>query len=238
MIRSALRLITPKPLRVHYHRIVALLRDRRERGRSNADVFAGIYQSKVWGSGSGSTSDPLIAAPYIEYTRRLIRERHVKTLVDLGCGDARLGRAIVDGLGVDYVGVDVVPTMTQHRAQVGERFLCGDISKDPLPPGDLCLIAHVLQHLDNASIATILARARRQYHWLLITEVQASPTKFRRPNIDKPTGPSTRVHRHSGLDPSQPPFDIPCERVCSFLHPRPNVAEGERVVTFLIQGGH
>lgn len=235
MIRSALRTIAPKPLRVHYHRIVALLRDRRERGRSPADIFAGIYRSKVWGTGSGSTSDPAVTGPYIAYTRNFVREHQIKTVVDLGCGDARLGRAITDGFDVEYVGVDVVPTITRAPERPGELFLCADIVKDPLPAGDLCLIAHVLQHLDNASVAAILKRARAQYRWLLITEVQASPTKFRRPNIDKPTGPSTRVHRHSGLDPSQPPFNIPSERVCSFPHPRPNVAAGERVVTFLIQ---
>jgi SAM-dependent methyltransferase len=232
MIRPILRAITPEPIRAHYHRINALLRDHRERGRSHAEIFAEIYRSEIWGQGSGTTSDPESATPYVQYARRFIVQRGIKTVVDLGCGDARLGRAINDGLNINYIGVDIVPGMTRHRPLPGEQFVCADIVNDPLPPGDLCLIAHVLQHLDNASVAAVLSRARAKYRWLLITEVQASPAKFRRPNVDKPTGPSTRVHRHSGLDPAQPPFCIPCQRVCSFPHPRPNVG----VVTFLING--
>jgi hypothetical protein len=76
--------------------MVALLRDRRERGRDTVDIFTEIYRSKVGGSGSGTTSDPLIAAPYINCAREFIMTRPIET-VDLGAVmRASAGRSSID----------------------------------------------------------------------------------------------------------------------------------------------
>src|SRR6516162_9507407 len=108
------RPFVPKPiLRIREHLIWARTwaRIRQEYGQlSVAEAFAQTYRNKLWGgvegngffSGFGSLDK--FAAPYVEWLTGFIVERGIKNIVDLGCGDFRIGHQICSGSSVNYVG--------------------------------------------------------------------------------------------------------------------------------------
>src|SRR5205807_6231341 len=64
--------------------------------RSPEETFSAIYSSGTWGNDdnepySGSGSDDAVNAPFVEVLRRVIVDKKVKKVVDLGCGDYRVG---------------------------------------------------------------------------------------------------------------------------------------------------
>jgi hypothetical protein len=94
---------------------------------SNREIFANVYQNKLWGtasqenespfySGPGS-SDPQIVDPYVENVKRFFASLPTKKkAVDLGCGDFRVGSRIVDSFD-SYTACDVVPELVHFNQQ-------------------------------------------------------------------------------------------------------------------------
>jgi SAM-dependent methyltransferase len=148
-------------------------------------------------------------------------ERNVKSVVDLGCGDFRVGRLIA-ATGVAYTGVDVVEPLiaenTRRDASPTVRFQCADITSDALPDGELCLIREVLQHLSNAQISAILPRLSK-YKYVLITEVHPEDFRHYQINRDKPHGESSRLAHFSVLCLDQPPFNVADARLVFEIEP-------------------
>lgn len=211
--------------RVRYRRRMAerWLRGRRPR----ADVFAGVYRSNLWGGNpgefySGDGSLPLFAEPYCAYLREFIVSLGCQrvTVVDLGCGDFRVGAQLVSSVAdrghvrIEYVGVDVVEALIERNrrrhAAPNVTFACADIVADELPAGDVCLVRQVLQHLSNAEIQRILPKLARYPH-VFVTEHFPSPGAALVPNRDKPHGSEIRVEHDSAVCLDQPPFGL--ERV-------------------------
>ena len=179
------------------------------------ETFETIYREKLFGavpgerfySGNGSVGQ--FNDSYCELVAQIIHEKGITSIVDLGCGDFRIGRrlaALVD----DYVGVDIVPDLIeQNRKEYGSKhlsFACLDIVEDPLPKGDLCLVRQVLQHLNNAEISTVLSKLGI-YRWALITE-NVSAGEVKCPNVDHVHGPETRLVEGSGVFLTEPPFSL------------------------------
>jgi SAM-dependent methyltransferase len=114
------------------------------------EEFAKIYREHVWGgtSRSGPGSDPEVLRPDAEPLSNFLRERNIRSVVDVGCGDWALGRTL-DWTGIDYTGVDIVPEVIEMlNATYGSssvRFLCRDLVADELPCAELCMIKDVLQ---------------------------------------------------------------------------------------------
>lgn len=75
-------------------------------------------------------------------------------------------------------------------------FKCADITKDPLPAADLCLVRQVLQHLSNGEIINVLANLRNFSQILISEDVPVQPKSF---NRDKPHGPDVRTYYGSGV---------------------------------------
>jgi hypothetical protein len=146
------------------------------------DVFTGIYERGYWGSNmspayrgsSGSGSDPEYNRPYIEWLRALIRDRKIRTVVDLGCGDFRTGPSIYEGLNVVYTGLDVYRPLIQflqtEYPDFQFRHLDFFTEPDQIPGGDLCILKDVLQHWSNQDIQIFLDRLirSRKFRWILI----------------------------------------------------------------------
>jgi hypothetical protein len=90
----------------------ALERYRRQR-RPAQDVFAEVYEKGIWGGGpgsfySGGGSDPQFSEPYCAYLQQFVKDGGYETVtvVDLGCGDFRVGRQLLSDLPIrEYVGV-------------------------------------------------------------------------------------------------------------------------------------
>lgn len=173
----------------------------------NKTIFYWIYKLKLWGrhkgfySGDGSSIGVSI---YSSYILRMIESMPKPvTILDLGCGDFRVGRTLINE-NVSYIGIDVVQNLIEHnriKYQVRNiSFYQADIVNDNLPDADIVLIRQVLQHLDNESIKKILNKIKK-YKICLITEHQTNGE----PNQDKSTGFGIRK---GGIHLDKEPFNI------------------------------
>lgn len=146
-------------------------------GLDLAARFARIWQTNLWGaatSASGLGSETAATSAIREALPQLLPRLDVHSLLDAPCGDALW---IADCLGqVDYTGVDIVPqliTANALRAQregIAGRFLCADITRDPLPACDLILCRDCLVHLSFSNIRLALAQFQASGSaWLMTT---------------------------------------------------------------------
>ena len=194
---------------------------------SVAEAFSQTYRRKLWGQKegeeffSGGGSLERFAIPYADWTLKFIAETGIRSIVDLGCGDFRVGRRICEGSGIRYTGIDVVPDLIAYNQSKyggdGVEFKCANIIEDDIPQGDLCLIRQVLQHLTNGQIAKVLANCSK-FPYLLITEdVYRGPGL--RPNLDIQHGPCNRLFDRSGVYLDLPPYSRKLEHVLEVMCP-------------------
>jgi SAM-dependent methyltransferase len=215
-LKFALKQYVPSPI-LSTIRKVRLRQDmHRSAGRTHEQIFSEIYESGAWGGepgtySSGSGSHERLNNSYIDLVLSLIQTEKVSRVVDLGCGDFRVGRRII-GHGAAYVGCDVVPGVIER---VAKAFSCGgvefktiDIVSDPLPPGDLCIIRQVFQHLANNNISAVLQKTR-DYRLVLITDEQVRRDDASS-NVDILPFHGTRRVFGQGLRLERPPF---CEKI-------------------------
>ena len=140
-----------------------------------SQTFTEIYNRKLWGDEypfcSGSGSRGRVTDAYVNFVGDFIEKNRIKSVVDLGCGDFVI-RSRIAPLVDSYVGVDVVPSLINHlpatHGSPSIAFRCLDITTDPLPRGDLCLVRQVFQHLSNQEILRTLPKLRHPF--VLITE--------------------------------------------------------------------
>jgi SAM-dependent methyltransferase len=206
--------------------------------RNVSDIFGEIYRDGLWGGDrgqfySGAGSDDEVSAEYVAIVRKYIDDHDIRSIVDLGCGDFRVGRQLLRP-GISYVGVDLVPQLIDsHQKQFGSetvRFMVGNISEDALPDGQLYLVRQVLQHLSNAQVGQALDKLRDKPH-VLIAEHHPGAWRFKEYNRDKTPGQAIRVPYGSGVYPDQPPFSFPCKIIGSTWVPQ-IVTEGETLTIY------
>jgi SAM-dependent methyltransferase len=242
-VRSRLRNVLPESLRhVWRRRRIEAVR-RHNRGRDVAEIFEEIYRNNRWGgdrghyhSGSGSTVRH--AQLYAGLIKQFIEEHGVRHVVDLGCGDFRIGAQLL-ATGVRYTGIDIVPSLVEENrrryASERVRFECRNIVEDELPEGDLCLIRQVLQHLSNQQISRVLQNVVR-YRWVIVTEHYPAAGALRGKNLDKPCGEDVRIYDGSAVFLDAPPFNRPAagplldvDAGHYLMHP------GERLRSYLLE---
>lgn len=78
---------------------------------SHSEIFTRIYESQVWGEGSGRGSTLEFNQEFISFLQNFIRQHNIHSVVDLGCGDFQCGQAIYKDLGIKYTGCDVYPRL-------------------------------------------------------------------------------------------------------------------------------
>lgn len=199
------------------------LEQRRRAKMTVEEVFTDIYVNNRWGgepeefcSGSGTVNTEVVSA-YVTAVTKWLRSNGGDQLdvVDLGCGDFRVGSQLVRHCK-SYTGVDVVkPLIDQHEKRHGServRFRHLNIVEDDLPTGDVCLIRQVLQHLSNVEIAAVLKKTSR-FKWTIVTEHQPTDVEAAIPNIDKAHGADIRLVAGSGVFLDKPPFSVAAERI-------------------------
>jgi SAM-dependent methyltransferase len=200
---------------------------------SVADAFAETYRNKLWGEAedqefcSGGGSSERFAVPYVEFVTRLITDNNISAVVDLGCGDFRVGRRLCESQRIRYTGVDVVPDLIASHASrfASDRvnFICANIIEDELPGGELCMIRQVLQHLSNEQISQVLSKCKKYTHVLVTEDLYAGAGM--RPNVDHTHGPDNRLSKRSGVHIDLPPYnlqartvlELPIPETCSLL---------------------
>lgn len=205
-------------LRSLWFRYWVLPRDRRKyKAMSVAETFSTIYRTKGWGSDggqfcSGPGSWGPVADRYCAFIIDFIAKNRIGSVVDLGCGDFAIGKRIVDGSGVRYTGIDVVPELIEHHQKNSANsrvdFRCANIVSDDLPQADLYLIRQVLQHLSNDEVGEVLRNLSNCSKALISEHVPIHPKSI---NLDKPHGPDIRRFAGSGLYIDQAPFSIAVE---------------------------
>ncbi len=218
-MKSLLKSLMPKTVIRIIRRTKQRVQDGRNASRSVKDVFSEIYRDGHWGksedrgfcSGSGSANQS-ITTPYIKIIVDYLKSTgHDKTIVDLGCGDMKIGQHFLDSCA-KYIGVDVVPELIeQHKSTYQGRnaqFFCMDIIEDDLPDGDICFIRQVMQHLSNNQIVRILSKLRK-YKVCFITEHYPTYNSQIIPNKDIVHGSRIRVYANSGVYLDKPPLNIP-----------------------------
>jgi SAM-dependent methyltransferase len=206
-------------------------------------VFEAIYDENAWGghekdgyySGPGSDSGP--AHAYADRIRKFVAENRIASIVDLGCGDFRVGSMLVSD-GVRYTGVDIVDDLVRANGKrFGDgtiHFQCLDITRERLPYGELCLIREVFQHLSNSEILRVLPKLRK-YRYAIYTDYQPPPSAVVMPNRDIAHGRDTRLWKGSALFLDQPPFNIEAELLFETRVSRYICSPGERISTYLIR---
>lgn len=205
-------------------------------------TFQSIYRDYLWGrdgksrffSGIGSRGEH--AKLYIEAMVPLLTQHGMASqeelvIVDLGCGDFAIGRALLKPLDrVRYIGCDIVPELIDYNqacygtAQHGPgnvEFRTVDIVRDPLPDGDVCLVRQVLQHLSNREISSILPKLSK-YKYVYISEGQPL-IREGPPNPDKPVGADVRfdwrIGRGRGLELNLPPWNLRLQEIVRTTSP-------------------
>lgn len=136
--------------------------------------FTKIYQNNFWIKGSGSGS-------YIENTFRynafvidFIKNHHIQTVTDIGCGDWQSSYLIYQNVNIDYLGIDCVKSVIdENRKNYPKyKFLNFDILENlnQIPNSDLFILKDVLQHLKLQNIYKILDfLISRNFKYILIT---------------------------------------------------------------------
>ena len=146
-------------------------------GLSLEQRFQRIHETNMWGaaaSTSGVGSEIDATAVLRTELPRLLERLGVTSLLDAPCGDARwINRA---GLGVRYVGVDIVPALIEQlqtcvaAGEIRGAYHLADVTRDPLPECDAILCRDCLVHLSFANIARAVANFRASgATWLIAT---------------------------------------------------------------------
>ncbi len=177
------------------------------------DAMAQVYKKNLWGGKDGEfysgfgAHDPELVNPYIEVVSDFLRSfDEPLTVCDLGCGDFNVGKQLIP-FSRKYIAIDIVEELIQRNRSIFQdkklEFHYLDISKDDLPIGDVAILRHVLQHLSNAEVQSILNKLS-DFKYVIITE--HTPDGEFEPNKDIISGQGTRLKKKSGLVISEPPF--------------------------------
>lgn len=173
-------------------------------------VFTSIYNQAIWGrndegqgfSGGGSLLSNTTA--YIDLLVNFMETHNIRSVVDAGCGDWEFSKSI-NWDGIEYTGYDVVKhVIEKDRRLYGQsniHFVHANFINTDLPPADLLLCKHVLQHLRNEDILKFLPQLKKFKYCLITNEVYPITLSSLNNNIAIGGG-----HK---IDLSKPPFNIP-----------------------------
>lgn len=173
------------------------------------EAFENIYKDARWarndaGLGTSGTGSTLAATfVYRMFLTKFMKDNDIHSVVDAGCGDWEFSSAI-DWTGIDYKGYDitreVIARDTKAYAKPGIQFFHGDIVEMDLPPADLLVSKHVLQHLPSAMVAKFLEKQVPKYKHVLLTN-GIDKNNFTGNNGDIKPG------EYRTLDVTAPPFN-------------------------------
>jgi len=148
-------------------------------------IFTLKYENRHWGNNrhpsykgsSGEGSDiKYNKDTYVPFLKRFLQERHISSVVDLGCGDFRCGPYIYGDTNVLYTGYDAYKGVVDYNATVFPRpkytFMHSDFfnNKELIVSADLCIIKDVLQHWSLQHIYEFLdfLVESKKFHYILL----------------------------------------------------------------------
>lgn len=187
-------------------------------GPGNAKAaFAAIYKEATWGtngegvgtSGTGSTVASTLI--YRTFLQQFLKENDIRSVVDAGCGDWEFSQAI-DWTGIDYKGYDIVESVIEsnkkNHSKPNIQFFSANIVDTELPPADLLISKHVLQHMPTTDVEKFVKQMKKYKHVLFTNGVH--PLNLSAQNTDISPG------GYRELDLMSPPFNIPGVKVLTY----------------------
>lgn len=127
---------------------------------AHADIFNAIYTNNVWGKGSGEGSAEELTREYRKFLHNFLRANHIRSVVDLGCGDWQFSRHM-DWSGIEYCGIDVSSVVLQATRTFSApniRFQEMNGIEGDLPSADLLICKDVVQHWSNADVQKLFPK--------------------------------------------------------------------------------
>ena len=141
------------------------------------DKFIYIYDKKIWlvnDSLSGEGSELKYTENLREWLICNLPSLKVNTFVDAPCGDFNWMRYVLPSLNVNYVGLDIVPSVIKKNRETYNdpkiQFKIANICEDKLPSCELIMVRDVLFHLSFEDINSFFINlAKTDYKYLLTT---------------------------------------------------------------------
>ncbi len=221
MIKRKIKKLIPK-IFLRYKEKYSIKRLRNKFSKmEKKQIFKEIYYQKLWSpesvksdykfySGVGSHLPELVDNYILKVKNFLLSLPEKPDVVDLGCGDFVIGSKLRKYCG-NYIAVDIFDELIIYNKKkykdLNVDFRVLDITSDEIPPGDVCFVRQVLQHLSNQSIINFIKGIENKYKYLIITEHFPSSKNFKA-NLDKPTGPDIRFYDESGVILTKSPFNL------------------------------
>lgn len=116
------------------------------------DIFIGIYNNNGFGSlesksGPGSTLDG--TEKLRESIKKLVKDKNIKSVVDIPCGDFNWMKEIVFNFE-SYIGGDIVKKAIDENNEKYSnsriKFIEFDVLNDEIPNGDLLIVRDIIGH--------------------------------------------------------------------------------------------
>lgn len=150
------------------------------------NIFTNIYKNNIWGnnnninysgsSGIGSDIEKNINT-YIPFMKKFIIDNNITKIIDLGCGDFRIGPFIYHELeNIEYIGYDIYEKIIDYNKKLYSlpkyNFIHFDFfnNKNIIQSGDLCILKDVIQHwrLDDIYIFLDYLVESKKFKYILI----------------------------------------------------------------------
>jgi ubiquinone/menaquinone biosynthesis C-methylase UbiE len=161
-------------------------------------VFSNIYKNNDWNMGFGAQNESRSGLgssfKYTEYIRKglvnLIRDRDIKSMIDVSCGDWNWMKLIQNEL-CDYTGIDIVESVVNNNTMLYSnektRFYCKDfltvLKGMPANSVDLVLCRHTCEHLPTEYNLEFINECKRVTKYLLLTTKKISLTEPKNSNL-------------------------------------------------------
>jgi hypothetical protein len=138
-------------------------------------IFSEIKEKNAWGS-SESVSGPGSALSQtqtlIAELPGLLKEKKIKTLLDIPCGDFNWMKNI-DLSDINYIGADIVDELIKENAEKygteNIKFFMIDIVNDILPKSDMVIVRDCLVHLSYRNIFKAVKNIKKSGSKYLLT---------------------------------------------------------------------
>ncbi len=194
------------------------------------EIFTKIYKEDLWGSSkteennksfySGPGSYNNTAVEYVDLISKFIKSNDINSITDIGCGDFNIGNQICQRMKlIKYTGVDIVPSLIERNVNNYSNdkinFICANALTDKIPVSDLLLIRQVFQHLSNEDILLVIKNIFSRYKYIIITEQQIKKDLLIKKNLNKPSGPGTRISLNSSVFLQDKPFSLRADLLLS-----------------------
>lgn len=153
-------------------------------------TFTHIYENELLGKsesiyykgscGTGATYE-YNGAEFVPFLKKFIIDNHVKSVVDLGCGNLGYDKKLYSEVFIDsYHGYDVYNSVQEHNRKFSNHkkyhFYTMDflVHREEIISADLCIIKDVLQHWLLKDILTFLDYLVESKKWKYIMIVNCA----------------------------------------------------------------